>query len=81
MNPAEKAIAWEQSSRRRHHILGLCERAHAGVFALGREWCGIPEEDPSGESPEGYPRSVPPEAARMSTCVRKDCPQLTLCSR
>lgn len=58
VSPAEKAIAWEQSSTRRRHILGLCERAHAGGVALGREWHGIVQEDPSGESPEGCPRSV-----------------------
>ena len=77
VNPAEKAIPWEQSSTRRHHILGLRERAHAGVFVLGRECCGIPQEDPSGESPEGCPRSVPQGGASISTCVRRDCLQLT----
>jgi len=38
-------------------------------------------EDPSGESPEGCPRSVPRGAARISTCVKSDCPPLTLCNR
>lgn len=78
VNPAERAIPWEQSSTRRHHILGLCERARAGVFALGRVWCGIPHEDPSGDSPEGCPGLFC--AARISTCVRRDSPQLTPCS-
>lgn len=50
VNPTEKTIPWEQSSTRRHRILGLCGRAHEGVFVLGREWCGIPWEDPRGVS-------------------------------
>jgi len=29
VKPAEKAMTWEHRSTRRHHILGLCERADA----------------------------------------------------
>lgn len=59
VNPAEKAAPWEQSSTRRNHISGLCERAEARVFAVGRESWGIPQEDPGGESLGGCPRCSP----------------------
>lgn len=58
-NPAEKAAPWEQSSTRRNHISGLCERAEARVFAVGRESWGIPQGDPGGESLGGCPRCSP----------------------